>query len=97
MSKVNTKAIKKYFGFLNFVLFVEFMVHLIHRKRVPLLHNTEMILCDEGDGLVAVKELVLVLSVKCQMPNKQRKKNNLTLFVVNTPEYITSLSLLMSL
>ena len=26
------------------------MVHLIHRKRAPLLHN----LCDEGDGLVAV-------------------------------------------
>ena len=31
------------------------MVHLIHRKRVPLLHNTVLILCDEGDGLVAVK------------------------------------------
>ena len=30
------------------------MVHLIHRKRVPLLHNTELILCDEGEGLVAV-------------------------------------------
>ena len=30
------------------------MVHLIHRKRVPLLHNTVLILCDEGDGLVAV-------------------------------------------
>ena len=30
------------------------MVHLIHRKWVPLLHNTVMILCDEGDGLVAV-------------------------------------------
>ena len=34
--------------------FAEFMVHLIHRKRVPLLHNTVLILCDEGDGLVAV-------------------------------------------
>ena len=30
------------------------MVHLIHRKRVPLLHNSVLILCDEGDGLVAV-------------------------------------------
>ena len=30
------------------------MVHLIHRKRVPLLHSTVLILCDEGDGLVAV-------------------------------------------
>ena len=29
------------------------MVHLIHRKRVPLLHNTVLILCDERDGLVA--------------------------------------------
>ena len=28
------------------------MVHLIHRKQVPLLHNTVFILCDEGDGLV---------------------------------------------
>ena len=45
---------------LNFILFranndfAEFMVHLIHRKRVPLLHNTVMILCDEGDEMVAV-------------------------------------------
>ena len=30
------------------------MVHLIHRKRVPLFHNTVLILCDEGHGLVAV-------------------------------------------
>ena len=30
------------------------MVNLIHWKRVPLLHNTVLILCDEGDGLVAV-------------------------------------------
>ena len=30
------------------------MVHLIHRKRVPLLHNTVLILCNEGDGLMAV-------------------------------------------
>ena len=46
--------------FLNFVLvrknndFVKFNVHLIHRKHVPLLHNTVLILCDEGAGLVAV-------------------------------------------
>ena len=46
--------------FLNCVLFrenndfAEFMVHLIHRKRAPILHNTVFILCDEGDGLVAV-------------------------------------------
>ena len=32
------------------------MVHLIHRKRVPLLHNTILILCVEGDGLVAVMD-----------------------------------------
>ena len=25
-----------------------------HWKRVPLLHNTVLFLCDEGDGLVAV-------------------------------------------
>ena len=36
------------FGFLNFCI-------LIHRKQVPLLHNTVLILCDEGAGLVAVK------------------------------------------
>ena len=42
--------------FKNLVLFreKEFMVHLIHRKRVSLLQNTVLILCDEGDGLVAV-------------------------------------------
>ena len=51
------------FGFLEFVLFrennefAEFMFHLIHRKRVPLLHNTVLIICDEGDGLVAVEGL----------------------------------------
>ena len=32
------------------------MVHLIHRKRVPLLHNSVLILCDEGDGLVAMSK-----------------------------------------
>ena len=30
------------------------MVHLIHRKPVPLLHNTVLILCIEGDRLVAM-------------------------------------------
>ena len=30
------------------------MVHLIYQKRVTLLHNTLLILCDEGDGLVVV-------------------------------------------
>ena len=34
--------------------FAEFNVHLIHRKQVPLLHFTVLILCYEGDGLVAV-------------------------------------------
>ena len=34
--------------------FAECMVYLIHRKRVLLLHNTVLIQCDEGDGLVAV-------------------------------------------
>ena len=30
------------------------MVHLIHRKLVPLLHSTVLILCDDGDGLGAM-------------------------------------------
>ena len=34
--------------------FDQFKVHLIHRKQVPLLHNTLLILCNEGAGLVAV-------------------------------------------
>ena len=44
----------------NFVLvrknndFAEFKVHIIHRKQVPLLHNTVMILSDEGAGLMTV-------------------------------------------
>ena len=48
--------------FQNFVLdrknndFAECEVHLVHRKQVPLLHNTVLILCDEGAGLLAVKE-----------------------------------------
>ena len=31
------------------------MVHLIHRKQVPLLHNTVFILWDEEEGLVVVR------------------------------------------
>ena len=34
--------------------FAELKVHLIHWKQVLLLQNTVLILCDEGDGLVAV-------------------------------------------
>ena len=34
------------------------MVHLIHRKQVHLLHDTELILCNEGAGLVAVHMLL---------------------------------------
>ena len=58
MSKVHIKAIEKHFRIFKFVRknndFDEFKVLLIHRKQVPLLHNTVLILCDEGDGLVAV-------------------------------------------
>ena len=39
------------------------MVHLIHRKGVPLLHSTVMILCDEGDGLVAMLFLLINYSI----------------------------------
>ena len=49
------------FSIFNFLYLLEkitillkFMVHLIHRKQVPLLHNTVLILRGEGDGLVAV-------------------------------------------
>ena len=49
------------FGFLRLCIdykkndgFAEFKIHLIHRKQVTLLHITVLILCDEGDGLVAV-------------------------------------------
>ena len=34
--------------------FIEFKAHLIHREHVPLLHNTVLIVCYEGDGLVGV-------------------------------------------
>ena len=29
-------------------------VHLIHRKQIPLLYNTALVLCYEGDVLVGV-------------------------------------------
>ena len=34
--------------------FVEFMVNLIDRKQVPLLHSTVLILCNEGNRVVGV-------------------------------------------
>ena len=43
------------------------MVHLIHRKWVPLLHNKVLILCDEGDGLVAVNVCCTLLAVMFQL------------------------------
>ena len=48
------------FGFLKLCIdykkygFAEFKVHIIHRKQAPILHNTVLILCDEGNGFVAV-------------------------------------------
>ena len=48
------------FGFLKLCIdykndgFAEFKVHPIHRNQVPLLHNTVLFLCDEGDRLMAV-------------------------------------------
>ena len=39
--------------------FAVFNVRLIHRKQVPLLHNTVVILCDDGGGLVAVSVQLL--------------------------------------
>ena len=43
-------------GFINIENsdFAEFKVNLIRRKQVPLLHNTSLIVCDEGAGFVAV-------------------------------------------
>ena len=32
----------------------EFMVRLIHRKQVPLLHNTVLILCNEEAEMMAM-------------------------------------------
>ena len=54
--------------FLNIVLvrknnhFAEFKVYLIHRKQVPLLHNTVLILYDEEAGLVAVIMTATIIS-----------------------------------
>ena len=42
----------------------EFKVPLIHRKQVPLLRNTVLILCDEGDGLVVVCDESLKYKIK---------------------------------
>ena len=39
----------------------EFEVPLINRKQVPLLHNTLLILCNEGAGLVAVTSKLKIL------------------------------------
>ena len=33
---------------------VELKAHLIHMKQVPLVHNTVLILCDEGAGFVTM-------------------------------------------
>ena len=41
-------------------LFVEFKVHLIPRKQVPLLHNTVLILCYGLGGLVGVMTLYVL-------------------------------------
>ena len=57
------------FGILNLLITlkindcIEFMIHLIHRKQlhIPLLHNTVLILFDEGDGLVGVQLLCVWL------------------------------------
>ena len=60
MSKVNTKSIEKHFRIFKMLYFrenndfAESIAHLIHRKWVPLLYNTVLILCDEGDGLAAM-------------------------------------------
>ena len=56
---VGVNAIDKHFRISEILVrkkndFAEFKVHFIHRKQVPLLHNTVLILCDEGAGLVAM-------------------------------------------
>ena len=74
--------------FYNFVLFrenndiAEIMVHLIHRKWVHLLHNTVLILCDEGDGLVAVRSgsAVCLCPIKTTLGLYGLKYGNLCLF-----------------
>ena len=50
--------------------FVEFKVHLIHRKQVPLLHNTVLILCYEGAGLVAIRKSYIVIHVYTNLTTK---------------------------
>ena len=57
--KVNIKTIQKHLRIFVLELkksnsFGEFKVHLIHRKPDPLLHNTVLILCDEGAGLMGM-------------------------------------------
>ena len=39
--------------------FIDFKVYFIHSKLVPLLNNTVLILCYEGDGLVGIYRLNL--------------------------------------
>ena len=54
----SSRLSNSFFGNLKFSIdnknndFVEFKAHLIHRKHVPLLHNTEVILCYKRDGIV---------------------------------------------
>ena len=58
--KVDIKAIQYHFRIYKICIdyknngYAEFKVHLIHRKQVPLLHNTVLIWCDDWDGLVGV-------------------------------------------
>ena len=59
--------------------FAEFKVHLIHRKQVPVLHITVLILCDEGDGMVALDIHHNLENANCD-PLK-RKLNNPILIV----------------
>ena len=59
--------------------FAEFKVHLIHRKQVPLLHNTVMILCDEGAGLVAMNNSNII----CDLWPRGYK----TFFMLNSTEH----------
>ena len=41
-----------------------------NRKQVPLLHNTVLILCDEGNGLVALSDvfIMLIMLINVKMP-----------------------------
>ena len=67
MSKVKIKSIELHFRILKVLYwlgenndFAEFKVLLIHMKLVHLLHNTILILCNEGAGLVAVFPVLLI-------------------------------------